>query len=148
MRSFAFSSSSRTKSHLRSEHKLESLISRESSFLFNNLLLVGGVLHGAVGNVVPDDFRMGAGQQSHGRAAVLQQSGDPGGAAAAVLTAVGPLLAWRKTSLDSLKRNFLWPALGALAVGVLMIVFGVRPWKDIVVLLCADGGHAVRTGHR
>ena len=34
------SSSSRIASHLRSEHKLESLISRESSFLFNNLLFV------------------------------------------------------------------------------------------------------------
>jgi cytochrome c-type biogenesis protein CcmF len=48
-----------------------------------------------------------------------------------LLTAVGPLLAWRKTSLDSLKRNFLWPALGALAVGALMVGFGVRPWRDL-----------------
>src|SRR5262249_17862196 len=48
-----------------------------------------------------------------------------------LLTAVGPLLAWRKTSLESLKRNFLWPSLGALAVGAAMIAFGVRPWTDI-----------------
>jgi cytochrome c-type biogenesis protein CcmF len=47
-----------------------------------------------------------------------------------LLTAVGPLLAWRKTSLESLKRNFLFPALGSLAIGVMMIVFGVRPWED------------------
>jgi cytochrome c-type biogenesis protein CcmF len=38
-----------------------------------------------------------------------------------LLTAVGPLLAWRKTSVESLKRNFLFPAIGALAVGGLMI---------------------------
>jgi cytochrome c-type biogenesis protein CcmF len=44
---------------------------------------------------------------------------------------VGPLLSWRKTSLDSLRRNFLWPALGALLVGALMMIFGVRPWHDI-----------------
>ena len=49
-----------------------------------------------------------------------------------LLTAVGPLLAWRKTSFESLKRNFLWPALGALAVGDRRLVaIGVRPWKDI-----------------
>jgi len=48
-----------------------------------------------------------------------------------LLTAVGPLLAWRKTSIESLKRNFRWPAIGALAVGVLMMIFGVRPWTDI-----------------
>jgi cytochrome c-type biogenesis protein CcmF len=48
-----------------------------------------------------------------------------------LLTAVGPLLAWRKTSVESLKRNFLLPAVGALAVGGLLATFGVRPWKDI-----------------
>jgi cytochrome c-type biogenesis protein CcmF len=48
-----------------------------------------------------------------------------------LLTAIGPLLAWRKTSLESLKRNFLWPSLGALAVGIAMVGLGVRPWNDI-----------------
>jgi len=48
-----------------------------------------------------------------------------------LLTAVGPLLAWRKTSLESLKRNFLWPSVGALAVGAAMMIFGVRPWNDV-----------------
>jgi cytochrome c-type biogenesis protein CcmF len=47
-----------------------------------------------------------------------------------LLTAVGPLLAWRKTSVESLKRNFLFPAIGSLAVGGMMILFGVRPWED------------------
>ena len=31
-----------------------------------------------------------------------------------LLTAIGPLLAWRKTSIESLKRNFLYPIIGAL----------------------------------
>jgi cytochrome c-type biogenesis protein CcmF len=44
---------------------------------------------------------------------------------------VGPLLAWRKTSLESLKRNFLWPSVGAVTVGVVMMIFGVRPWQDL-----------------
>jgi len=47
-----------------------------------------------------------------------------------LLTAIGPLLAWRKTSLESLKRNFLYPAIGALSIGGMMILFGVRPWED------------------
>jgi cytochrome c-type biogenesis protein CcmF len=51
-----------------------------------------------------------------------------------LLTAVGPLLAWRKTSIESLKRNFLWPALGAIAAGVLLIAFGMRPWRDVSYL--------------
>ena len=56
-----------------------------------------------------------------------------------LLTAVGPLLAWRKTSLESLKRNFLWPTLGALAVAIFLMItpeswgsiFGLKPWKDL-----------------
>jgi cytochrome c-type biogenesis protein CcmF len=48
-----------------------------------------------------------------------------------VLTGIGPLLAWRKTSLDSLKKNFLIPTILALATAAALIVGGVRPWRDI-----------------
>ena len=57
-----------------------------------------------------------------------------------LLTAVGPLLAWRKTSFESLKRNFFWPAMGGVAVGVIMTIFGVRPWKDISYLYSLMAG--------
>jgi len=39
-----------------------------------------------------------------------------------ILTAVGPLLAWRKTSFESLKRNFMWPAIGAVAAMAFLII--------------------------
>jgi len=59
-----------------------------------------------------------------------------------LLTAVGPLLCWGKTSVDSLKRNFLWPTVGALAIAAFLIAtpvswgspFGMRPWHDISYL--------------
>src|SRR2546425_7383901 len=44
------------------------------------------------------------------------------------------MLAWRKTSVESLKRNFLWPAIGALETALLLTAFGMRPWKDISYL--------------
>jgi cytochrome c-type biogenesis protein CcmF len=50
-----------------------------------------------------------------------------------LLTAVGPLLAWRRTSPESLKRNFLWPAVATVAAAVLLIAFGMRPWQDMSV---------------
>jgi cytochrome c-type biogenesis protein CcmF len=47
------------------------------------------------------------------------------------LTAVGPLFSWRKTSVDSLKRNLMVPGALSLAVGVLIIVFGwIKPWAQ------------------
>ncbi|MGZ4732355.1 MAG: heme lyase CcmF/NrfE family subunit [Terriglobales bacterium] len=121
----------KNKSHLRSEHKLESLISRESSFLFNNLLLLLACFTVLWGTWFPliSEYVQGnkvtVGPPFYNKVAI------PVTLLLLLLTAVGPLLAWRKTSLESLKRNFMWPALGALAVGILMIVFGVRPWTDI-----------------
>jgi len=47
------------------------------------------------------------------------------------LTAVGPLLAWRKTSLDSLKRNFLWPTILAVLTAIALMIGGMRPWEDV-----------------
>jgi cytochrome c-type biogenesis protein CcmF len=121
----------KNKSHLRSEHKLESLISRESSFLFNNLLLLLACFTVLWGTWFPliSEYVQGnkvtVGPPFYNKVAI------PVTLLLLLLTAVGPLLAWRKTSLESLKRNFMWPALGALAVGLLMVVFGVRPWNDI-----------------
>ncbi len=121
----------KNKSHLRSEHKLESLISRESSFLFNNLLLLLACFTVLWGTWFPliSEYVQGnkvtVGPPFYNKVAI------PVALLLLLLTAVGPLLAWRKTSLESLKRNFRWPALGALVIGILMIVFGVRPWNDI-----------------
>ena len=47
-----------------------------------------------------------------------------------VLTGIGPLLAWRKTSLESLKKNFLIPTISLVTAAALM-AGGMRPWRDI-----------------
>ena len=117
-------------SHLRSEHKLESMVSRESSFLFNNLLFVVLCLAILVGTWFPllHEFVMGSKVTIAGP--YYNIVAVPVALLLLVLTAVGPLLAWRKTSLDSLKRNFLWPACGGLVVGIAMAIAGVRFWTD------------------
>ena len=119
------------KSHLTSEHKLESLISRESSFLFNNLLFVLACFTVLWGTWFPLISEFLQGHKVTVGPPFFNSVIVPVALLLLLLTAVGPLLAWRKTSLDSLRRNFLWPALGALAVGALMVIFGVRPWRDL-----------------
>ncbi|HEY7351210.1 MAG TPA: heme lyase CcmF/NrfE family subunit, partial [Terriglobales bacterium] len=121
----------KNRSHLRTEHKLESLVSRESSFLFNNLLFVLACFTVLWGTWFPKISELATDRKVTVGAPFYNKVTIPVALLLLLLTAVGPLLAWRKTSLDSLKRNFLWPALGALTVGVVLIALGIRPWNDI-----------------
>jgi cytochrome c-type biogenesis protein CcmF len=46
------------------------------------------------------------------------------------LTGIGPLLAWRSTSLRSVRRNFILPVATALATAGVLIAAGMRPWQQ------------------
>ena len=120
----------KNRSHLRSEHKLESLLSRESSFLFNNLLFVVACFTVLWGTLFPVLSEWVQGNKVTVGPPFFNRVNIPVALLLLLLTAVGPLLAWRRTSMESLKRNFLWPAIGALAIGGLLVAFGMRPWND------------------
>src|SRR3974390_1325598 len=61
----------------------------------------------------------------------------PIGLALLFLTGVGPLLAWRKTSADSLKRNFGWPAIVGVVSAAILGILGYRdPYSLICFFLC------------
>jgi cytochrome c-type biogenesis protein CcmF len=121
----------KNRSHLRSEHKLESLISRESSFLFNNLLLLVACFTVLWGTLFPVLSEWVQGTKVTVGPPFFNRVNVPVALLLLLLTAVGPLLAWRRTSIESLKRNFLWPAIGALATGLLLVALGMRPWTDV-----------------
>ena len=113
---------SRTKTILRSEHKLESLVSRESSFLFNNLLFLLLTLDVLWGTWFPKISELVQGNKVTVGAPFYNRVAIPVALLLLLLTALGPLLAWRKTSFESLKRNFLWPTFGAVAVAFFVMV--------------------------
>jgi cytochrome c-type biogenesis protein CcmF len=132
----------KNRSHLRSEHKLESLVSRESSFLFNNLVLLVACFTVLWGTLFPVLSEWIQGHKVTVGPPFFNKVNVPVALFLLLLTAVGPLLAWRKTSLESLRRNFLWPLLGAFAVGTFLVAtppswgspFGMRPWNDLSYL--------------
>jgi cytochrome c-type biogenesis protein CcmF len=121
----------KNRSHLRTEHKLESLISRESSFLFNNLLLLVACFTVLWGTLFPVLSEWVQGTKVTVGPPFFNRVNIPVALLLLLLTAVGPLLAWRRTSVESLKRNFLWPAIGALVTGVLLVALGMKPWTDV-----------------
>ena len=124
----------RNRNHLKSENKLESLVSRESSFMFNNLVLLGACFAVLCGTLFPilseavRDVKMNLGAPFYNKIMV------PIGLFLVFLTGVGPLLAWRSTSVGSIKRNFAIPATAALLVeilvGAVLVRNGVHFWTD------------------
>src|SRR5580700_699173 len=118
--------------YLKSESQLESVISRESSFLFNNLVLLAScfaVLWGTLFPVITDALQH---EKISLDAAWFNRLMIPIGLFLLFLTGVGPLFAWRRTSTESLRRNFLWPGLAACALVVALIVAGIRDFYPLI----------------
>ena len=110
---------------LRSEHRLESIVSREATFLFNNLLLLAlaftilwGVLFPVLSETVRD-VRSTVSTPYYNFFLVAF------GLPLLLLTGVGPLIAWRRASLGSLAKTFRWPAMSALAAAALLALLGL-----------------------
>ena len=119
----------KNRSHLQSENRLESLVSRESSFLFNNLILLVACFTVLWGTLFPILSEWVQGHKVTVGPPFFNRVNIPVALLLLLLTAVGPLLAWRKTSFESLKRNFSIPALAALATAIVLVAFGMRPWQ-------------------
>jgi cytochrome c-type biogenesis protein CcmF len=122
---------------LRGDNELDSLLSRESSFLLNNLLFLGvafAVFWGTIYPLVAEAF--GGAKISVGPP-YFQQVAGPLLGALLLLMGIAPLLPWRRASRDHLVRNFLLPV-GATLVGTLaMAVAGVRnPYAVLGFSLC------------
>ncbi len=109
---------------LRSRTKLESLVSREAAFLYNNLFLVAfalTVLWGVLYPIVSEAVR---GVAVTVGAPYYNFFGIVFGLPLILLMGVGPLVAWRKASLRSVGASLVGPATAALAVGVLLLLLG------------------------
>ncbi len=117
------------RNHLRSDHHLESLVSRESSFLFNNLVLLVAcfvILWGTLFPIISEyvqGSKVTVGAPFYNRVAV------PIGLFLLFLTGVGPLLPWRATSLRSIRRNFIVPSIALWGTVIVCFAVGVNPWK-------------------
>lgn len=124
--------------HLKSDEQLESVVSRESSFLFNNVLLLAScfaVLWGTLFPVISEGL---TGSKVSVGAPFFNKVTIPIGLLLLFLTGVGPLFAWRRTSVESLKRNFMWPSIVALAFGAALFATGVRHLYALMTfILCA-----------
>jgi cytochrome c-type biogenesis protein CcmF len=118
------------RSHLKAEHNLESLVSRESSFLFNNLVLLTACFVILWGTLFPILSEYVVGNKVTVGAPWYNRVAIPIGLFLLFLTGVGPLLPWRATSFKSIRRNFVLPTIALWATVIVCLAVGVRPWKD------------------
>lgn len=123
--------------YLKSEAQLESVVSRESAFLFNNLILLASCFAVLWGTIFPIISEALTGEKVSVDAPFFNRVNIPIGLFLLFLTGVGPLIAWRRSSLDSLKRNFLAPTIAMIATMVALAIAGVHHFYALMSLgLC------------
>ncbi|MGC2420716.1 MAG: heme lyase CcmF/NrfE family subunit [Candidatus Acidiferrales bacterium] len=125
----------RNRDYLRSDNQLDSLVSRESGFLFNNLILLAACFAVLWGTLFPVFSEWFTGSKISVGPPFFNKVNIPIALFLLFLTGVGPILAWRKTSLDALRRNFAWPLAGGLVAGVVALIFGFRNFYALICLV-------------
>src|SRR5947208_1436457 len=109
---------------LRSKTRLESLVSREATFLYNNLLLVALALTILWGVIYPILSEAVTGEAASVSKPYYNFFLHTFGLPLLLLMGIGPLVAWRRASLRALGRTFLWPLAAALVAGVALLAAG------------------------
>lgn len=117
---------------LRSRNQLDSWLSRESSFLYNNLLLVGiafAILWGTLFPIISEAVR---GVKITVGPPFFNAVATPIGLGLLLLTGLCPLIAWRRSTLGKFLKKILLPALFSMAGAIILYLFGVRTVYSLI----------------
>ncbi len=118
---------------LRGENEIDSFLSREASFLFNNLLLVGIAFATFWGTVFPVISEAVRGIKITVGPPFFNKVNAPLGLALLFMTGIGPVIAWRRASARNLRRSFTMPLALGFATGVVIFIAG---WRNYYAVVC------------
>jgi len=121
---------------LRSEQTIDSYASREAGFLYNNWLFAGIAFATLWGTFFPMFSEIITGQRISVAAPFFNIVNGPLFLALILLMGVGPLLGWRHTSLAAFRKQFTWPIITGLAVGLLVFFFARSFYPIIGLAIC------------
>ncbi|HET7110809.1 MAG TPA: heme lyase CcmF/NrfE family subunit, partial [Gemmatimonadales bacterium] len=119
---------------LEPDSQLESMLSREAAFLFNNLVLVGiafSVLWGTLFPILSElvrETKITVGPPFFNKVNI------PLGLLLLALTGIGPLIAWRRASKANLKRQFTIPLTAGIGTALVLLIAGMRDPYPVVAL--------------
>ena len=122
---------------LKAEGDLDSLVSRETAFLMNNLLLLGFAFAVFLGTLFPLLSEAVRGVKVSVGEPFFNKVNVPIGLVLIFLMGVGPLIAWRRASLESLRRNFSLPLLLAFLATGISSMLGVRGLYPLLAFVLA-----------
>lgn len=111
---------------LQSENRIESFLSRESAFLFNNLILIGAAFAVLWGTIFPLVAEGVTGQKVSVGPPFFQKVNFPIGLALLALAGIGPVIAWRRATRRNLQKNFAAPVVFGLVVVAVLYAMGAH----------------------
>jgi cytochrome c-type biogenesis protein CcmF len=121
---------------LRTEHRLDSLLSREAMFLLNNIVLVGLVFVILWGTYFPLISEAITGQEASVGPPWFDRYTVPLALVLVLLSGIGPVITWRRATLANARRNFLVPLACALFVLVVLVLGGVDSKPLALAMFC------------
>jgi cytochrome c-type biogenesis protein CcmF len=121
---------------MQAKAELESMVSREAAFLYNNLVLVGICFATLWGTLFPILSEAVKGEKLNVGPPFFNAVNGPLGLLLLALTGIGPLIAWRRASVSNLRRQFTFPMLCGVTVFVVLLALGMRStWALLSYLL-------------
>ena len=121
-----------------SRNELDSWVSREAAFLANNWILLFSAFFVLFATMFPTLSEAVTGERLTVGPPFFNKWMLPIGLALLALTGVGPLLAWRKSTVANLVDQFLYPVVFAFVVAGALVALGVRVWSSgVCFALCA-----------
>ncbi|HUA74413.1 MAG TPA: cytochrome c-type biogenesis CcmF C-terminal domain-containing protein [Solirubrobacteraceae bacterium] len=124
---------------LRSEHRLDSLLSRESAFLANNLVLVALCFVIFWGTYFPLISEALTGKEASVGPPWFDRYTVPLALILVLLSGIGPVIAWRRATLANARRNFLVPLACALLTLVALLASGIAGKPLAIAMFCCAG---------
>lgn len=122
---------------LQAKAELESMISREAAFLYNNLALVGICFATLWGTLFPILSEAVKGEKITVGPPFFNAVNGPLGLLLLALTGIGPLIAWRRASTANLRRQFTWPVASGLVAFAVLFALGMRSFYALITYLLA-----------
>src|SRR5437763_2342536 len=123
---------------LRSRNELDSWASREAAFIVNNWILLFSAFFVLFATMFPTLSEAVRGERLTVSAPFFNKWMLPIGLVLLLLTGIGPLLAWRKSTLSNLRDQFVWPVASAVATAIVAKALGIELWSSgLCFSLCA-----------